>query len=269
MSPNSKKARGNKMKYIDTFKEHGSYISDKWSHYLYIYDTVLQNLIKQNQPVKLLEIGVQNGGSLEIWKKYLPVGSEIYGIDINEKCKDITFDENIHFILGDGTDKRFINENLKDIKFDVIIDDGSHINRDIIESFNIFFLNKLKMGGLYIIEDMHTSYFKVYGGGFRKNNTCIEFFKKLVDSLNFPYFEKIGFLYKKEVSALAELNKQVKCISFYDSICVIEKFAREKTCDNFPVTTGQTALVNNSLSSPHHSKCTEKLKNIGEIYKGL
>jgi len=61
---------------------------DKWSSYLPFYQKLLTP--HQNDPIRLLEIGVQNGGSLEDWSKYLPNAEAIIGCDINPKCGDLS-----------------------------------------------------------------------------------------------------------------------------------------------------------------------------------
>jgi hypothetical protein len=79
--------------------------------------------------------------------------------------------DNIHNISGD---------------FDIIIDDGSHINSHQIETFKILF-PKLKSGGYYFIEDVQTSYYLSDGGdGFYLNNkkTAINFFKTMIDRMH-------------------------------------------------------------------------------------
>ena len=68
------------------FIEHEDYASDKWEHYLPIYEVVFSRSTALGQPIRLLEIGVQNGGSLQVWSKYLPEGSTIVGIDIDPAC---------------------------------------------------------------------------------------------------------------------------------------------------------------------------------------
>ena len=60
-----------------------------------------------------------------------------------------------------------MNKTFKDIEFDIILDDGSHIQKDIIETFKNMF-KKLKPGGAYMAEDLHSSYVGWLGGGLKK-----------------------------------------------------------------------------------------------------
>jgi len=212
------------MKYWEVFREHNHYASSKWEHYIFIYEEILKKYVEKGKPVNVLEVGVQNGGSLEILEKYLPKGSKIFGVDICEKCSEIDFPENIQCYVGDASERNFWDNNLQDIKFDIIIDDGSHKYKDIINAFTFLFYEKLNGGGLYLVEDLHTSYMKGFGGGLRKKGSSVEYFKNLIDSLNINYAKKRPLFPSKEFEELKELNKHIKRISFYDSICTIEKY---------------------------------------------
>ena len=224
--------------YVDIFSEHNGFASYKWVHYFFVYDCIFKRFLEKGEPIKILEIGVQNGGSLEIWKKYLPQNSKIYGVDIDEKCLQLEFSEGISFHLGSATDTDFMEKTFGDIEFDVIIDDGSHICKDVIDTFEYLF-PKLKNGGCYIVEDIHTSYWKEYGGGLHEW-TSIEYFKKWIDiGINREY---IGIDLPN--LNILKIGKMISHISFYDSICVIDKFYGIKEMPFKDVTTGELALVN-------------------------
>src|ERR1700733_10908170 len=77
---------------VALFFAHQGNIVDKWEQYLSIYASEFAHFLSPAQPVRLLEIGVQNGGSLELWAKYLPNGSEIVGLDIDPAVEKINFD---------------------------------------------------------------------------------------------------------------------------------------------------------------------------------
>lgn len=94
---------------------------------------------------RILEIGINQGHSLMMWKDYF-VNGEIIGVDI----KIPAVDTKCRMICGDATDPKTF-EGLTN--FDVIIDDGSHLLSHQIESFNLLF-PKLNVGGIYIIEDI-------------------------------------------------------------------------------------------------------------------
>jgi len=235
--------------YYEIFREHKHFLCDKHIPYLFIYDRIFNEILIKNRPIKMLEIGVCNGGSLEIWKKYLPSGSEIHGVDINPNCAKLQFEENIHFHLGNATDKAFILDKFKDIEFDIILDDGSHKCKDVIKTFEILF-PKLAWGGIYIVEDMQTSYWKQYGGGFLKNGSSIEYFKNLLDALNYDKIlyddysnEKQGVISKiiknyinktvlkktkKHMDLIRKYQDQISQISFFYQMALIQKFHSKK-----------------------------------------
>ncbi len=210
--------------FSKAFQDNNKYISFKWSHYLPLYDRIFAHLSERTEPVTILEIGVNNGGSLEIWKKLLPEGSKIFGVDIDEKCTQMEFSTGINFLHGDATDLNFIQKHFADTQFDIIIDDGSHLSHHVIKSFEMLFL-KLKYGGLYVVEDVHTSYFKRYNGGFRAGQSHMEYFKRIADALHFKYMEQDDIdKVKPELRFLQILNRDVASLSFYDSVIIVEKY---------------------------------------------
>jgi 23S rRNA U2552 (ribose-2'-O)-methylase RlmE/FtsJ len=245
--------------YEEVFKNHHGFVSHKWVHYFYIYDRLFSEYREKNKPLTLMEIGVDRGGSLEIWKKYLPEGSKIYGVDINTKCKEIPFSENIFFHLGNAADRAFMERTFGDTAFDIIVDDGSHICSEVIETFKIMF-PRINNGGLYVVEDLHTSYWRDYGGGVRKKGSSIEYFKDLVEALNFDYIRTFNFLrlfakyfsrgfvekvkgvLKKDVdrkySKAINYSSIIESIIFYDSVCAIKKFSKPKSIAFEPVASG-------------------------------
>lgn len=105
---------------------------------------------------KFVEIGVKRGCSLRVWKDYFP-NAQIYGIDIDPACKEHECDR-IKIFIGDQNDEVFLNKVKKEIgEYDILLDDGSHITKHQIKSFDILYPN-LKSRGYYIIEDLRCSY---------------------------------------------------------------------------------------------------------------
>ena len=133
------------------FIEHEGYACDKLEHYLPIYEALFSRFTARGQPIRLLQIGVQNGGSLQVWSKYLPEGSTIVGIDINPACIQLQMEPNVSIRIGDATDPVALEHMLEDAKFDVIIDDGSHHSHDVIATFEGCF-KRLGPSGVYIID---------------------------------------------------------------------------------------------------------------------
>ena len=123
-----------------------------------------------------------------MWKKYFPL-AKIYAIDIYDKS---TLEENrIKIFKGSQTDEKFLEGVIEQTGYlDIVIDDGSHVNADVIKTFKLLF-PALKDGGIYVIEDTQTSYWESYGGdGEDLDNpkTTMNFFKSLTDALNYKEY---------------------------------------------------------------------------------
>lgn len=112
--------------------------------------------IHQND-IKLLEIGVQSGGSINVWKDYFGETLFYVGIDINKNCKYLEkLERKIHVEIGTQSDVNFLSAICSQYgPFDIIIDDGSHVTRDILISLKALFTTCLKDKGIYAIEDLH------------------------------------------------------------------------------------------------------------------
>ena len=110
------------------------------------------------EDLNILEIGIYTGASLKMLNEYFNNKAQIYAIDI-DKSRLNGFDSNIHTYYCNQGSKQDIEKFLNDIgniKFDIIIDDGSHRFIDQMTSL-YYFKNSLKEDGLYILEDLHTS----------------------------------------------------------------------------------------------------------------
>src|SRR5688572_22252657 len=126
----------------------------KWDHYFDIYEKYFSKYI--GQKINILEIGISHGGSLQLWKKYFGDKVHVYAIDINPQCKKLE-EENITIFIGSQSDKQFLSEVRQQLpELDIILDDGGHTMIQQKVSFECLFLN-VKEGGVYIIEDTHTS----------------------------------------------------------------------------------------------------------------
>ena len=170
----------------DLYKNHSGKVSDKWSIYLNEYEDKLRKY--KELPLKFFEIGILNGGSLEIFSKYFAKAELILGCDIDVKCNELHYDQtNIKVIIGDVNEEKIKNQIIKYSEFDIIIDDGSHNSKDIVKTFCNYF-NYLKDGGLYIIEDLHCSYRSQHGGGIFYPISSINFFKQLIDVINYEHW---------------------------------------------------------------------------------
>ena len=203
-------------------------VSDKWDLYLDFYDELFKPY--RNLPVSILEIGVQNGGSLETYADYFENADHIIGCDINQKCAKLAYkDERIKVIVGDANSE-LTQKSILEIKdqFDFIIDDGSHISLDIINSFLRYF-PVVKPGGIYVIEDTHTLYSKNCGGGVLNDFSAVGFFKKMIDIVNFEWWEGdlsidnyLTTFFTNGVPPFIS-DGWIQSLEFYNSIIVVNK----------------------------------------------
>jgi hypothetical protein len=199
----------------------------KWHHYFEIYDRHFSKY-KGTNPV-ILEIGVAKGGSLEMWNHYFKGQCTIYGIDIDPECKkyESSF-SNVKIFIGDQGDSNFLNYIKTQVPaIDILIDDGSHMNYHIIKSFE-FLYSTVTPGGTYLIEDLHTSYWKEYAGGLLHSGSAIEYLKTLIDKLNAKHQEIVipkKLTWEKDVVKKPDstFSNITNSLHFYDSIAVIEK----------------------------------------------
>jgi hypothetical protein len=185
----------------------------KWFHYFEIYDRYFSKY--RNKKVRILEIGVQRGGSLQMWKEYFGEDSEIVGIDIDPNCKQLE-EEGIKIFIGDQGDRNFWKKFKEDNgKFDIVIDDGGHFFPQQITTFEEIF-SWIEQDGVYLCEDLLTSYLEEYGGGYKKEDTFIEYSKNLIDYLN-------SWHNSENNPPINDITKNTFGIHFYDSVVVMEK----------------------------------------------
>jgi GT2 family glycosyltransferase len=204
--------------------------SDKWSSYLLFYDRIFSEL--SGKPISILEIGIQNGGSLEVWSEYFKNARAIVGVDVDPNCSALTYpDPRISIVIGDATDQKTEDAILsKAPLFDVIIDDGSHLSADVVRTFARYF-RYLSDQGLYVVEDMHTSYWSEWGGGLYHPYSSVAFFKRLTDIVNAEHW-RCGATGHDALKAFEDHYgcafddvplDQINCIVFANSVCVIRK----------------------------------------------
>lgn len=195
------------------------YDAGKPHWYLDIYHNFFKD--RRNKNLNILEIGIggytapnAGGGSLRMWQTYFS-NSRIYGVDIYDK--KFHEDKRIKVYQGSQVDQLFLNSLVEEVgSFDIIIDDGSHINEHVIFTFEALF-PYLSSNGIYVVEDTHTSYWDKFGGSTEKDaNTMMNYFRSFVDNLNYEEFNEKNYtpnLYETCITA----------IHFHHSIIVIEK----------------------------------------------
>jgi hypothetical protein len=249
-----KMTRARRASLRDLYDAHEGKVSDKWSTYLDAYDRLFLNY--RYKPIRLLEIGVQNGGSLEIWPRYFPNSELVLGCDIDIACSGLMFDnEKIAVLIGDAnTDEieRSIIE--KSATFDIIIDDGSHKSSDIVRSFARYFPH-LSDGGIYIAEDLHCSYWQEFEGGLYDPLSSMSFFKRMLDVINHEHWglphsraEALAtFADRYEVVFGDASLASIHSIEFLNSLCIVTKRPSRENVLGVRDVQGQAALTDKRM----------------------
>ena len=173
--------------YKNTFESIGAkYNCDKILHHNYhlIYPSHIDKY--RNEKINIFEIGVHHGNSFKLWCEYFNKAS-VYGLDINTSYEDARGT----IFKGDQTDLNLLANIVNNIKVaSIIIDDGSHNPSHQLITFNYLFQNLLENGGVYIIEDIETSYWdpqtSLYGYKVGYLN-IVDYFTKMNHQVNSKY----------------------------------------------------------------------------------
>lgn len=209
--------------------------SDKWTAHSYGKHYFRHFHDRQHESLRILEIGVggyagphvgysdplQGGHSLRFWKEFFP-HAQVIGVDIEDKSP--LQEDRIRILRGSQTDEAFLETLNRDFgPFDIVIDDGSHVNSHVIQTFQYLF-PRLADSGIYVVEDTQTSYWPdthrhQYGGdGDDLNNpkTIMGFFKSLVDGLNHAEFLRPDY-------NPTFFDRSIAGISFYHNLVFVER----------------------------------------------
>jgi cephalosporin hydroxylase len=202
--------------FTKEFLNHSGNKSQKWTHYFEFYDELILELRnKFGSSIKILEIGVQNGGSLEIWRKLFGPDAEIHGVDIDPNCSKFNNEFKIH--IGSSADRKFLSKvRVEASYFDLIIDDASHDSRHQRIALEELF-RMLSPRGIYVIEDVENSYRFSKKGGYLRPRSIIEVSKRIVDLINKDFFGS-------PVLRSAKIDsKTVNSITFLKGLIVLRK----------------------------------------------
>lgn len=195
------------------FRKNDKRLIHKWTHYFEIYHRHFARF--RGERVVVVEFGVSYGGSLQMWRNYFGRKARIYGVDIDPRCKKFE-DRKTKIFIGDQEDRDFLREIANKIgPIDVLIEDGGHTMGQQIATFEELY-TKVREDGVFLIEDLHTSYWDRYGGGFARPGTFIEYAKRKVDQLN-------AWHSRESALSVDDFTKTTKSMHFYDSIIVFEK----------------------------------------------
>lgn len=188
----------------------------KWMHFFDVYDRHFSRF--RGKEITVVEIGVYHGGSMQMWKEYFGDKAQIHGVDIDPRCKQLEEDR-VKIHIGSQSDRAFLRKLRAELPpIDILIDDGGHTMRQQIITFEELY-GAVKPDGVYLCEDLHTSYWLQYGGGHRRPGTFIEYSKHLIDKLNAWHSEE-GSL------KVDDFTRSAGSVHYYDSIMVVEKQVR-------------------------------------------
>lgn len=148
-----------------------------------------------------MEIGIQSGGSLDMWKGVFGPNVHVYGADINEPCK-LYEDDRTKVFIGDQADPKFWDNVKKQVpRIDILIDDGGHTQDQMTATLGMM-LEHLSPNGIYVTEDVHGQE-NAYWHALRLNQ---------LDSSNFHF---------------KDLGRLVNSVHIYPYLLVIEKAGNE------------------------------------------
>ena len=235
----------------DLYNTHHGKVSDKWHSCLVFYNEIFDAFRHKN--VRVLEIGVQNGGSLELWAKYFPNAEKIVGCDINTSCSKLQFeDDRISVVVGDASTAHTATQIFEiATNFDIIIDDGSHESGDIIRTFSQYF-ESLTPGGIFVVEDLHCSYWQEdFNGGLNAPFSSVSFFKRIIDMVNYEHWgtetrPSVSLDYFSKTYDIAFDDNELRSIEsviFRNSLCVVNKAECETVQLGTRVVVGKDAGV--------------------------
>ena len=124
----------------------------KWEHYFPVYQRHFEKFI--NKQVKILEIGIYSGGSLNMWKRYFGKDCHIIGVDIEIECEAYE-SEDVTVFIGDQEDPAFWDDFVRRVpEIDILIDDGGHTAEQQMVTLEKM-LPHIRPGGVYLCEDVH------------------------------------------------------------------------------------------------------------------
>ncbi|BEI38351.1 hypothetical protein PHIN8_02950 [Polynucleobacter sp. HIN8] len=220
--------------------------SIKHESYFAVYESLFNKF--RGGEVTFLEVGVFNGGSLNMWKEYFGSKARIIGVDLNPVALKL-IDQGFEIYIGDQESKSFWLDLKSRIgKVDIILDDGGHKN--LQQAVTLYYgADLVSDGGLVVIEDVHTSYFRRFGnpGYF----SFVNFSKRIIDIVNsrFAYLKKIN----------SKLGSMVWSIQYFESI-VAFNIDRSKCKISVPV--ANKGYSNNATDFRHES---DKLIKASEL----
>ena len=210
------------MKFIEAAKNKKMGTTHKLLGYYKDYDFHFGQLDREKK-YNILEIGVQYGGGLWTLKEYFP-NSSITGLDIDGGCKQYeNKDDDVEVFIGSQSNEDLLEKIDEDRgHFDIIIDDGGHtMELQKISFFKLFPL--MNENGIYVIEDLHSSYWPGFGGGLHEK-TMMNTLKQISDKSTSNWASRCDRAAgEKNNLELDYYDKYVYSVHFHNSVCFIYK----------------------------------------------
>lgn len=217
--------------YREIFEAPKRFTSDKWDHYLDVYDRHFARF-RSGRPLTYLEIGVQAGGSLCVAREYFGPSTRIYGIDIDPKSKaaeEAGIADRV--FIGSQSDSSFLDSVLAETGTpDIVVDDGSHTQADMVGTFLALF-PRMAADGCFIVEDTHTIHFPSH----QRSDTGLnvyDYFRALADKMTLDFMvpdaRRDRFRTPPEnrtgdIRTRNAMAHSIGSLHFYNSMIVIEK----------------------------------------------
>ena len=226
---------------IDAYRKANVDQSDKvlWHHYEMMYGSYLTPF-RFAKSLRLMEIGVEWGRSLHLWERIFPQISKVYGMDwdLNENKKWRRDDGKYSVFFADQSNRTMLDTIVKEVgreSLDIIIDDGSHVPWHQIFTFEVLFDQLLAPGGVYVIEDIETSYYdaadaKLYqipvrdAGVGNAKGSAVEKFKQIIDVVNRRYLlDRTFSVFGGFVEEDRSVDHKISSVAFARNSIIIRK----------------------------------------------
>lgn len=205
----------------------------KWHDYFPIYERYFTKF--RGKTTKMLEIGVQGGGSARLFADWLGPSARMTGLDIDPRCRSHAIPGLIDIEIGDQADRQFLRRVAESLgPWDIILDDGGHTDNQILTSFEELF-PFVNDGGIYLIEDTHAHYFDKSFRDHPENKSVVSFVADHFASLHHWTGQMDMFQHwhvppnQRTRTVEASYNaRNISAVHCYDSVIVVEKEQRHE-----------------------------------------
>jgi ubiquinone/menaquinone biosynthesis C-methylase UbiE len=206
--------------------------------YFHLFTEFYNDYFEKMKPVNILEIGILNGSSILMLRDFFP-DATIYAVDINPNSVNLDLGKGVNKYICSQDDFERLKILFNNIKFDIIIDDGSHMTSHQQKSLGFFF-RYLNEKGIYICEDLHTSYNKSYIDTTITTMEMIENYKKTF-KINSDVLNETDKNYLNEhISELILYQRKENALMCYN-------------CGEYNLDKKETCVCNVNLSSSDRS----------------